>query len=156
MVWKPLFVSFGQTRTQHRGAVQTQNGIHRSVVDEMGHQLMGAVLGLAQAGLLVGDVHEVIDVGVIGGKMSPGDAKRCVASADGQIHQCDHNSYLRLNNKSVFLMSGRSVFAGHLKNAFFHYIPIPQKRQGQTAPAPAKFYLPNLGMLRKRSAFSCL
>ena len=29
---------------------------------------MGAVLGLAQAGLLVGDVHEVIDVGVIGGK----------------------------------------------------------------------------------------
>ena len=53
-------------------------------------------------------------------------------------------------------MSGASVFAGHLKNAFFHYIPIPQKRQGQTAPAPAKFYLPNLGMLRKRSAFSCL
>ena len=88
-----------KARAQHRGAVQAQNGIHRGIVDEVGHQLMGAVLGLAQTGLLVSDIHVVIDVGMIGGKMSPGDAKRRVAPADGQIHQCDHSSYLRLKIK---------------------------------------------------------
>lgn len=52
-------------------------------------------------------------------------------------------------------MPGNSVFAGHLKNAFFHYTPEHKKRQAETNVPLAKNQRPNLGMLRKRSCFSC-
>ena len=85
----------GKAGAHHAGTIQAQYGIHRGVVDEIGNQLPRTVLRLAEAGLLIGDVHIVIDVGMIGCKMAPGDAKRCTAMANGHFHQSNHNSCLR-------------------------------------------------------------
>ena len=38
----------------------------------------------------------------------------------------------------ILFQSGDSVFAGHLKNAFFHYIPAGKKRQAETCALLAK------------------
>ena len=85
----------GKAGAHHTGAVQAQYGVHRGVIHEIGHQLPRAVLGLAEAGLLIGDIHIVIDVGVIGCKMAPGNAKGRTAMANGHLHQSDHSSCLR-------------------------------------------------------------
>ena len=65
----------------------------------MGHQLLGAVLRLAQTGFLEGDVHIVIDMGVVGRKVPPGNAKRGVAPANGKMHQCYHDFASCAKNK---------------------------------------------------------
>ena len=80
----------GNAGTQHRRTIQAQDRIHRGIIDKMGHQLLGAVLRLAEAGFLEGDVHIIIDMGMVGGKMAPGDTQRRVAPADGEIHQGNH------------------------------------------------------------------
>ena len=76
--------------TQNRGTVHTQDGIHRGIVDKMGNQLTGAVLGLTETGLLISNINVVVDVGVVGGKMALGHPQRCFTLSNGQVHQCDH------------------------------------------------------------------
>ena len=100
--------------TQHRGTVQAQHRIHRRIVHKMGHQLVGAFLGLAEPGLLIGDVDVIVDVGVVGCEMPTGDPQRDVAPAHGKVYQFDHNetsNYTFAKKKSVF-NPGTSVFAG--------------------------------------------
>ena len=82
---------FGHAGAENRGAVQAENGVDRGVVDEIRHQLMSAVLGLAESGFLISNIHKIIDVGMIGGKMSVSDTQGGIAPADGKVHQCNHS-----------------------------------------------------------------
>ena len=61
---------------------------------------------------------------------------------------------LCLSKKKTFFNVRQSVLAGHLKNAFFDYIPISKELQVKSRQMSAKNYRPNLGMLRNFSAFS--
>lgn len=85
----------GDAGTQNSGAVQTQDGIHRGIIDKMRHQFIGAVLGFTQAGLLIGDVDVVIDVGMIGGEMASCDSQGNFAALNGQMGNFDHSFFLR-------------------------------------------------------------
>jgi hypothetical protein len=49
-------------------------------VGELGGQLLGNGLGLGQTGLLGGDIDEVIDMAVVGGKVALGSPQRNAAS----------------------------------------------------------------------------
>ena len=107
---------------QHRGAVQTQHGIHGGIVDEIGHQLIGAVPGLAETGLLVGDVHIVVDMGVIGHEMTLGDPQGGVAALYGQFYKLDHSFFLQflgLSKKKGVFEARRKRFRRSPEKRFF-------------------------------------
>jgi hypothetical protein len=80
----------GDTGTQDSGAVQAEDGIHGGIIDEMGNELIGAVLGFTQTGLIIGDVDIIVDVRVIGGEVATGDPQGDIAAADRQVHKFDH------------------------------------------------------------------
>ena len=121
----------GKTGTDHGGAVQTQDRIHGGIVDEVQHQLLGYRLGLAQAGLGVGDVDVIIDMAVVGGEMPVGEPQGDVAVLHRQKIDIDHSRALRLcqNKKKTSLGPGNCVSAGGPKNAFFNYIVSTVKIQ---------------------------
>lgn len=75
---------FGQARTQYAGPVQTENGIHWGIIDEMGDQLLCTVFRYAEAGLLEGDVYEIVDVGMIGGEVAAGDTEGSIPRRMGR------------------------------------------------------------------------
>mgnify|MGYP003297265218 CR=1 FL=1 len=77
-------------QTQPEGDRQKQDGIHGSIVNEVGHQLVSAVLGLAQAGLLVSDINVVVDMGMVGCKVAAGNTQGGLTMTDGQVHKLDH------------------------------------------------------------------
>ena len=56
----------------------------------MRHQLISAILRLTQAGLLVGDVDVIIDVGVVGGEVAVGNSQGYLAVLHRQMLQFDH------------------------------------------------------------------
>ena len=85
----------GNAGTQNSGAVQAEDGIHGGIVNKMGDQLVRAVLRFTQTCLLVSDINIVIDMGVIGREVAPGDTQGDIAMADRKIHQFDHLRYLR-------------------------------------------------------------
>ena len=84
----------GDAGTQNSGAVQTQNGIHGSVIDEVGNQLISTGLGLRNTGLLEGDINVVIDMGVIGHKVALGNTQGDITLLDRQFHKLDHGHFL--------------------------------------------------------------
>jgi hypothetical protein len=87
----------GNAGTQNSGAVQTQNGINGGIIDEVGNQLISAVLGLRNTGLLISDINVVIDMGVIGHKVALGNTQRGIALLNRQFHELDHNYFLRFS-----------------------------------------------------------
>jgi len=74
----------------------------------------------------------------------------------GQLNHTNLPPFFQLCRKKekAFFSSGISVFAGHLKNAFFHYNPIKKIRQAERTSLPAKNHDYLLLKLRKRSASS--
>ena len=81
---------FRDAGAQNGGAVHADDGIHGSIVNEVGHQLVSAVLGLAQAGLLVSDINVVVDMGMVGCKVAAGNTQGGLTMTDGQVHKLDH------------------------------------------------------------------
>ena len=75
----------GNTGTQNGGAVQAENGIHGNIVAQTADQLIGTVLGLAETGLVEGQINIVIDMGMVGCKMSPGQTEGNFAVPDRQM-----------------------------------------------------------------------
>ena len=98
-------------------------------------------------------------MGVIGHKVALGDAKGRIALLNRQFHKLDHSNFppffLKLQKKeNRFSDPGEKRSAGYLKNAFFDYTPQVPELQVNSRQRTSKNYLPNLGMLRKRSCFS--
>jgi hypothetical protein len=63
-------------------------------VGELGSQLTGHGLGLGQTGLLGGDIDEVIDMAVIGGKVALRSPQGHAASGSNDF-RFKHGTYLR-------------------------------------------------------------
>ena len=124
----------GNAGAQHRGAVQTQHRIHRHIIDKAGNQLIGTVPSLAETGLLIGDVHIVVDMGMVGHKMSLGNSQRRVAPLHGQFYKLDHGAFLRyLWVKKKKRFAPASAFSPGFQNAFFHYNLKKEKSQVHSA-----------------------
>ena len=110
----------GNAGAQHRSAVQTQHRIHRRIIDKAGNQLIGTVPSLAETGLLIGDVHIIVDMGMVGHKMSLGNSQRRVAPLHRQFYKLDHGAFLRfcgLKRKNVLPRHQR--FHRAFKTLFF-------------------------------------
>ena len=86
---------------QHGGAVQTDDGIHRGIVDETGHQLISGGFGLAEAGLVIGDINVVVDVAVVGCKVTAGHTQRHISVATLQMLQIYHKGIPPVDEKSL-------------------------------------------------------
>ena len=66
-----------------------------------------------------------------------------------------HEGQVRESGDPFFKHPANSVFAGHLKNAFFDYIPSDVRMQACIQLIPAENHCLILVELRKRSIFSC-
>ena len=71
--------------------VQTQNGIHRGIILEVGDQLLGDRLSLAETGLGEGNIDVIIDMAVVGSEMPTGNPKGYVSMSHRQIGNFNHN-----------------------------------------------------------------
>ena len=104
----------GKAGADDGGAVQTEDGIDHGAVGQGLDQLLGNSLGFAETGLGVGNINIIIDMGVVGGEMPPGDTQGNVATSYRQVHQVDHTSILHTHKikKAFFHLLRHSVFAG--------------------------------------------
>ena len=91
------FATCGATALVHTFAIFATGRTYDQIRNSVCYPRLNVKIvdGLAEAGLLIGDIHIVIDVGVIGRKMAPGNAKGRTAMANGHLHQSDHSSCLR-------------------------------------------------------------
>ena len=76
-----------QAGADHLGALQAQNGVHNGGAHVFFHQFFGHGLRLAQAGFHGGHINIIIDVAVVGGKVTRRNFQRHIPLADGQLDQ---------------------------------------------------------------------
>ena len=96
------------------GAVQTQDGIHRGTAPvKSSHQLLCNFPSLTQTALGIGNINIIVNVAMVGRKMTLGHPEGNIAALNGKSAGFDHKSYPPCHeiSKSVF-PPGQSVFAG--------------------------------------------
>jgi hypothetical protein len=85
-----------QTSTDDSGAVQAENGIHKGAIDNSLRQMLGYGLRLAQTGLGIGNIDVVIDMAVVGSKVTASKPQGNISMTHGQVGNFDHIGILRI------------------------------------------------------------
>jgi hypothetical protein len=87
----------------------------------MRNQFVSAVPSLAQTGLLEGNINVVVDVGVVGRKVTLCVTQRSLAALAAQTDQIEHNFVPPVfqKSKSAFQNPAKSVFCRIPEKRFF-------------------------------------
>jgi hypothetical protein len=108
-----------QASADDGGTVQTQNGVHRGIIDKGSHHLLGNILRFAEAGLGICNINVVIDMAVVGGEVAASHSQGHIAALYRQVGNLNHSRILhRIDKRKAFPLPA-AAFSPDCEKRFF-------------------------------------